>query len=318
MKATSSSTPPVTRNLLFTLGFFSILGVLVASFLAWNYFLIADYAAQQPGCPTLRDTVMAWCFVILTVIAAAVAMVSLGVRRVSESLPIGLLILFLALPVAGVLATGLDRARRGALGVYISSNFRFIGQARSHAESEGSPYAETLLLSIYERSITPEIIINSRWPCPYCPPMPSIEEFNYASITMDDALTRRVTREQITEAVNATLGDAPWEHIGWTWFIRDARPYAGDLDQSLIVGGGVLYMYGGMRAVILHADSSVVFWQDNDRDLREKYEAALAASEAAGVAPPPDELRVFVEGGVPVPRAGAPGVYRGDQEDEQP
>lgn len=124
--------------------------------------------------------------------------------------------------------------------------------------------------------------------------MPTIEAFNYQGITARDAYTQSVSREQVIAAADAVLGDDPWERIGSLWLIRRASTWSGPDYDSVIVGFAFHELRSGHYVWIARPNALVLAYAQGDPALAEELTAAIAAAEAAGVAPPPQELIDFV------------------------
>ncbi|MGP1347542.1 MAG: hypothetical protein ACTS3F_12870 [Phycisphaerales bacterium] len=267
--------------------------VLIASSIAWNFGSTAIAASRQPGCPVGPHAITTLIPAGIAAIIAAFAIVAPARRNALRAIVLSLTLALIAIPIAWTLENMLLRRRDGALLVQLAAQFRAVDQARKEAERLGAPHEHTAMLLVRDRHIPPALLLFDGFACPRCPPMPAIDRFAYASITLDDAWSQRVTADQIIDAANATLGDDPWERIGWTWHLRDARPHR-SLDPDIIVAGGVLWANHSMAVILTFADGDVRWWRDTDPDLQAKLHAATTAAERLGVAPPPPELLEFV------------------------
>ncbi|MGP1347544.1 MAG: hypothetical protein ACTS3F_12880 [Phycisphaerales bacterium] len=293
--ATSTSTPKSRGWIFQTAGIIALPGMFLSAFIALWTASFVELAANQPGCGAGAYLVTMWLCGLLAVLCAAMVIAWLGRGRIVRSIVCAALIAAAVLPISAAAAFSTFGEIKG-IAIHTAGRLRSIGQARQAAEANGIEHAATLLLLLPERYITPEIMISPEYACPLCPPMPDPGVFNYNGITMDDALQGLASEQEIIDAANAVLGDEPWERIGWTWHLRDGRPYQPGADPEIIVGGGIFYYQyeRAMIAQVLHADASVRTWHPTDPDLHAKLHAATTAAERLGVAPPPRELFEFV------------------------
>ncbi|MGP1347543.1 MAG: hypothetical protein ACTS3F_12875 [Phycisphaerales bacterium] len=287
-----SPTPSPRGASRWTIGIPLALFAMLASIVSWQQATVARIADLQPGCDPLPHRLTAGALAILALALFITASIMVARARWLPAIALALTLAGTACFASVVVASGLARARVGAVGVHVSASLRAVSQARHAAEEDGDPHAETLFLLLHARSLTPEILFLPCG-CPYWPPGVTADEFDYQGITAEDALLRRVSTQQITDAARASLGDEPWERLSWAWYLRDARPYRDPIDPEIIVGGGIICTLT-LRAYVLHADGTVNIWRPTDPDLEAKLQAATTAAERHGVAPPPRELIDFV------------------------